>query len=104
MGVDVDEPGCDHEAVGVDLPCAPLVELSPDSSDRVGGDGDVPVRRGRSGPVDDGGVADHEVGHPSIVARRAAASVTGRTRGVKAMLIYESLTGNTREAGWTSSA
>src|SRR6478672_4623194 len=90
MGVDVDEPRGEQQAVGVDLAAALRLDAGGHLGDALTGNGHVAPTARAPGAVDDGGAADHEVGH--------APCSRVETRIVKAMVIYESLTGNTRRA------
>ena len=80
VGVDVDEAGGDHQAVGVDL----VPDRTGDPShlgDRAAGDGDVGRPGGRPGAVDHGAPTDHDVVHvtpPKTKSSRSMSSVTAR--------------------------
>ena len=52
MGVDVDEAGSDHQALGVDFLAAEVVDLTDGGDDAVV-DGDIGLAGGRAGAVDD---------------------------------------------------
>ena len=72
MGVNVDEPGRDQRAVGVDLPCRPGADPT-DLGDHAPVDRDVGRERLAPTPVDDRSSPDDQVVHDTIVARADAA-------------------------------
>ncbi len=75
VGVDVDEAGRDEAPVGVDLSTAGP-QTSADLADQMTVDADVDtLAHRRAGPVDECGIADHEVVHLASLVRTGAISL-----------------------------
>ncbi len=73
MGVGVDDPRGQHQAVGVDL-LTPGSDLAADLDDAAAGDREGAAHCGRLGAVDEKRVPDDEVVHGAIIDRSPAAA------------------------------